>query len=55
MEAVFGNTAEKLPSEFDKLYKLGKIKIVPGNFIFFGINICQNVDLTIETDIDVKI
>lgn len=53
--AGIGNTAEQLLSDFGKQYELGKMESGPGNFRFFGINISQNDDLSIESDADDKL
>lgn len=48
------NRAKEFMDKFDKTFKFGDIKHVPGKLCFFGINTVQNGDLTIEKDADDK-
>ncbi len=52
--AGVGNSAIQALNEFDKTFKLGEIKSGPGKLRFFGINISQNEDRSIDADADDK-
>lgn len=50
-----GDIMERFISDFNGIFELGAVVIGPGNLRFFGINITQNDDFSIETNANDKL
>lgn len=49
------DSAVHLLKKFNDHFKLGSLKIGPGNFRFFGTNVTNHDDFSITTDADEKL